>query len=37
MAQKAFLAGFSRGVKATLSGIRKLEVPGFLAVDPVRL
>jgi hypothetical protein len=37
LAQKAFIAGFKRGVAATLGGIRLGTVPGFIAVEPVRL
>jgi hypothetical protein len=37
LAQKAFLLGFKCGIAATLNGIRKNEVPGFVAVEPVRL
>jgi hypothetical protein len=37
LAQKAFIAGFQMGVKATLNGIREMQVPGFVALEPVRL
>ncbi len=37
LAQKAFLDGFKRGIAATLHEIRLKQLPGFVALDPVRL